>query len=167
MAEVQACKRTSLWIDAWACFLSQNVETAAFGELFQLLYLQNYVITSLASSLLKMGMDFISWKTFFFFSCFDSHLNVSHTNIYLNEREFVLLFYYICYFIIFVIYYFKVFMFKHHSWGFYLYTGLFYMWINEFALISVAFQNWALFKKHPILSVCAGLQNVGVYSWNT
>lgn len=106
MAEVQACKRTSLWIDAWACFPSRNVETAAFGELFQLLNLQNHVIISLALSLLQMDIDVISWKRFLL-----SNSNISHTDVYLSEREVVL-----CYYInIFDIYYFKVSMSKHHT----------------------------------------------------
>lgn len=134
MAEVQACKRTSLWIDAWACFLSRNVETAAFGELFQLLNLQNHVITSLASSLLQIDIDFISLKIFF--------LSVTLINtqtfqmlLFIWIKEVVLC----CYINIFDIYYLKVSMPKHHTLDFYLYTRLFYMCINEFALIFKGF----------------------------
>lgn len=87
-------------------FLSRNVETAAFGELFQLLNLQNHVIISLALSLLQMDIDVISWKMFLL-----SNSNISHTNVYLSEREVVLC----CYINIFDIYYFKVSMSKHHT----------------------------------------------------
>jgi len=64
-------------------------------------------------------------KDIFIFIYFDSHLKISHTNIYLNERVVL------CYFIMmFVKYYLKVFMLKHYSLGFYLYVGMFYMQVK-------------------------------------
>lgn len=134
-------------------FLSRYVETAALWELFQLLNLQNHVSISLASSLLQMDIDVISWKTFFSFSYFDNHSNISHTNVYLNEREVVVC----CYINIFDFYYFKVSVSKHHTLSFYLYGGLFYLCINKFALIFKAFWSPALFKTHHNLSICVWL----------
>lgn len=65
----QKCRhaREQVYELTYGCFLSWNVETAAFGELFQLLHLQNFVITRVPWSLLKIDMDFISW---FLFSVF-------------------------------------------------------------------------------------------------
>lgn len=108
-------------------FLSRNVETAALWELFWLLNLQNHVIISLASSLLHMDIDAISWKTFLL-SVFLITTQTLYILIFIWMKEKLSFAVTLIFLICIILKYLS----KHHTLGFYLYTGLFYMCINWF-----------------------------------